>query len=131
MSQPFVDIAITNTDKKECALRGYPRLQAWGHEGLKEGTPSIRLHIHVHHGIFERADRGPRHVIIQPGQAAFFSVGTSTAYQGGLHPITIRRLVVTLPGTHSTRGLSIDLLATKPGGHRVPVGITAVRSVRK
>ena len=131
MSQPFADIAITNTGLASCGLRGYPQIQAWGHEGVTETIRSRRLGILVHHGIYERADRGARRLIVQPGRAAFFSVGTGAAYQGGLHPIIINRLCVTLPGTRSAQSLSVKLLATRPPGRRVPVGITAVRAVQK
>ena len=131
MSQPFADISVTNTGTASCELRGYPQIEAWGHEGLQDTARSVRLGILIHHGIYERADQGPRRVIVQPHQAAFFSVGTGAAYQGGAHPIVITRLVVTLPGTQSPRTLPLDLIASRPVGQGIPVGITAVRPAQQ
>jgi hypothetical protein len=128
MSQPFADIAITNTGATSCLLKGYPRIQAWGHAGWQNTARRVPLAIVIHHGsIYERTDHGPRPVILQPHRAAFFSVGTAAAYQGGLHPIIITRLSVTLPGTHTPHRLPIELLATRPPGGKIPVGITAIR----
>lgn len=131
MSQPFADIAITNTGSGSCLLRGYPRIQAGGHHGWKHTTRPVRLGTISHHGIYERVDHGPRPVIVQPHDAAFFSVGTASAYQGGLHPMTITRLLVTLPGVRSPKALSIKLLATRPVGAMIPVGVTAVRPAQR
>ena len=131
MSQPFADIAVTNTGAASCQLKGYPQIQAWGHRGWKAATQSVRLGIIVHHGVYERADNGPRRVTVQPRQAAYFSVGTATAYQGGLHGIIINRLSATLPGTQSPKALLINLAATRPQGRRIPVGVTALRPAQK
>lgn len=130
MSQPFADIVVTNRGTTSCVLDGYPGIEAWGHAGSKDAPRSHQLRILVRHLVYERTDHGPRHVILQPAGAAFFSVGTGTAYQGGLHPISIRRLVVTLPGTHTPKMLAIDLLATRPVAQRIPVGVTALRPDR-
>lgn len=128
MSQPFADIVVTNTGPVACVLRGYPRVRAWGHHGWNsDGLSSARLPIRVRHGIYERTDRGPRRIMIRPGQHVFFSVGTATAYQGGLHIITITRFAVTLPGTDRPKPLPIDMPATRPPRRKIPVGITAVR----
>lgn len=131
MSQPFADVAVTNTGATSCVLTGYPRIRAWGHRGWHTTKPAIRLGILVHHGIYERIDRGPRPVILHSHRQAFFSVGTEAAYQGGSHPIILTRLRVTLPDTQSAKTLRIDLLATRPPGRRVPVGVTAVRRIEK
>jgi hypothetical protein len=128
MSQPFVDIAVTNLGTASCLLKGYPRIEAWGHAGTKDATQSDRLSLRIRHGVYERTDHGPRRIVLQPHDAAFFSVGTGTAYQGGLHPIMIKRLAVTLPGTRTPKMLSISLIATRPVGRRIPVGITALSS---
>lgn len=130
MSQPFLDVAVTNTGTAACTLKGYPQIEAWGHEGL-QAMRSVRLGIVVHHRIYERPDSRPRRVIVQPSDAVFFSVGTITAYEGGRYPIIIDRLAVTLPGMHAARSLPINLLATSPSGERIPVGVTAVRRVQK
>lgn len=123
-SQPFSDIAVTNTGTTPCALLGYPRIEARGVLGREAAT--VPLAIAVHHGLYERTDPGPQRVVLRPGHDAFFSVGTATAYQGGLHPITLRRLTVVLPGTHVRKVLSINLLASRPARGRIPVGITAL-----
>lgn len=131
MSQPFSDIAITNTGSAPCLLRGYPRITVWGHPGFQSNkTPSTPLGIAVHHGLYERADRGPRRVVVPPRHEAYFSVGTVAAYQGGAHPITLTRLAVTLPGTDTAKTLAISLLATRPPGQHIPIGITALRRSR-
>jgi hypothetical protein len=128
MSQPFSDLAITNTGPAPYVLRGYPRIAVWGHPGFQSNkTPSAPLGIAVHHNIYERADRGPRRVVVPPRHEAYFSVGTVAAYQGGAHPITLTRLAVTLPGTDSAKTLTISLLATRPPGQHIPIGITALR----
>lgn len=131
MSQPFADIAVTNTGAPSCQLKGYPQIQAWGHRGWKAATQSVRLGIIVHHGVYERADNGPRRVVVQPRQAAYFSVGTATAYQGGLHGIIINRLSATLPGTQPPKALLINLPSTRPQGRRIHVGVTALRPAQK
>jgi hypothetical protein len=127
MSQPFSDIAVTNTTAASCVLRGYPRIHVWGHQGWQHSrTPTVRLGILVNHGIYERVDQGPHRVEIRPHHEAFFSIGTATAYQGGLHIITLTRLAVVLPGTNVSKTLTISLPATRPPGRRIPLGITAV-----
>lgn len=126
MSQPFADVAVTNTGTTPCLMRGYPRLRAVGHPGY-DAAGSARLEIQVDHGVYERPDTGPRPVVVQPGDAALFAVGTALAYQGGAHPITITRLVVTLPHTRVSKTLTVDLVATWPRGQRIPVGVTALR----
>lgn len=131
MSQPFSDLAITNTGSAPCVLRGYPRIAVWGHPGFQSNKiPSAPLGIAVVHHIYERADRGPRRVVVPPRHEAFFSVGTATAYQGGAHLITLTRLAVTLPGTESAKTVTISLLATRPPGQPIPIGITALRRSR-
>jgi Protein of unknown function (DUF4232) len=125
MSQPFADISVTNSGTAACLLRGYARITAWGHVG--GGARATRLGILVHHGIYERADRGPRRVTLEPGEAGYLSVGTATAFQGGRHPIAVTRLSVTLPDDAVARPLVIDLLASRQPGGRIPVGITAMR----
>ena len=131
MSQPVADIAVTNTGTKACALKGYPQLKAWGNEGFKAPDRAFPLGIHTHHGVYERANNEPRRVLIEPGESAFFSVGTGTAYQGGREMFTISRLAVTLPGTHLARAVRLHLLATSPRERPFPVGITPLRSVQK
>ncbi len=123
-SQPFSDIALTNTGTTPCALSGYPRIEARGVLGSRATT--VPLAIAVHHGLYERTDPGPHRIALRPRHDAFFSIGTATAYQGGLHPITLRRLTVVLPGTQLRNLLSINLLSSRPVRGKIPVGITAV-----
>jgi hypothetical protein len=124
-SQPFSDIALINTGTKPCVLSGYPRIEVRGVRGSDQAT-TVPLAVAVHHGLYERKDPGPHRVVLRPRHRAFFSIGTATAYQGGLHPVTLRRLTVVLPGTHVPQALSVNLLASGPAGGKIPVGITAV-----
>jgi hypothetical protein len=130
MSQPFADVAVTNRGTTSCLLKGYPRIEAWGHAGTQDASHSKRLGIRVRHGIYERTDPGPRRVVLHPDDSAFFSVGTGTAYQGGLHPIVIERLAVTLPDAQTPTTLAVDLVATRPVGRSIPVGITALSATQ-
>ena len=124
-SQPFSDVALTNNTTTSCSLSGYPRIETWGIRGSGQAR-TVPLTISVHHGLYERTDPGPHRVVLRPKHDAYFSIGTATAYQGGLHPITLTRLTVILPGTHLPQTLSIDLLASGPARANIPVGITAV-----
>ena len=126
MSQPFADLALTNTGTSPCVLRGYPRIAVWGHGGWQHPFPTVRERIVTHHGLYERRDPGPHRIVVRPHHNAYFSIGTATAYQGGLHMITLTRLAVTVPGVPVTRALSIRLNATRPPGRPIPIGITAV-----
>lgn len=127
MSQPFADIALTNTGPSPCLLRGYPRLAVWGHPGWQHSpSPTVRERIVTQHGLYERRDPGPHLVVVRPHHNAYFSIGTATAYQGGLHIITLTRLAVGLPGLPDTKALSFRLNATRPPRRPIPIGITAV-----
>jgi hypothetical protein len=127
MSQPFMDLAVTNTGADSCVLSGYPSIRVRGHRG-RPGEPSTAAHmvISVRHGTYERVDRGPRRLVLRPQRRAFFSMGTATAYQGGRHPIALTELVVVLPGTRIAKTLPIDMIATRPADRSIPIGITAV-----
>lgn len=127
MSQPFVTIALRNDGPGVCRLRGYPDVVAYGQP---DGAgPSRRLGIRVRNGsIYERPDRGPRNVVLLPHEAAVFSVGTATAYDGGAHLITVTRLGITPPGDTVSLSLRVDLAASHPRGKPIPVGVTAVQS---
>lgn len=124
-SQPFSDIALSNAGAKACALSGYPRIEARGVLGSDQAT-TVPLALTVHHGLYERADPGPHRIVLRPRHPAYFSIGTATAYQGGLHPIILTRLTVVLPGTDVFKMLGISLAATRPARGKIPVGITAV-----
>jgi hypothetical protein len=126
MSQPFSDIALTSNRTTTCAISGYPRIRARGFLGEDRHGEPLALAISVHHGMYERVDPGPRRAVLRPHHPLFFSVGTATAYQGGLHPIMLTQLIAVLPGTHVPITVPIDLLATKPQDRKIPVGITAI-----
>lgn len=129
MSQPFSDIAVTNTGTQTCVLSGYPRIHAQGHPEGTDPDPStvMQLPIAVRRGrSYERIDPGPHPVVIQPLHEVFFSIGTATAFQGGRHLITLTRLTIVLPVTNAPKTLPINLLASKPPGRRIPVTITAI-----
>ena len=125
MSQPFADIALSSTRMAACALSGYPQVQVQGFVGQGRRAKTARFSIAIHHGLYERADQGPRTVVLRPHHRVFFSIGTGTAYQGGLHPITLTRLIVRLPGEHVATTVRIELFASRLPGHNIPFGITA------
>jgi hypothetical protein len=130
MSQPFSDISLTSDRATPCVLSGYPRIRVQGLLGDDRDEEPLPLAISVHHGLYERADPGPHRVVLRPRGRLYFSIGTGTAYQGGLHPITLTRLVAVLPGTHLPMTVPIHLLATKPPDEKIPVGITAIAASR-
>lgn len=128
MSQPFADLAVANTSDRACVLDGYPRIRMWARPVAgRTGAGGTRMVLHVGHGLMERADDGPQPITIDPHRAAYFSVGTVTAYQGGLHMVTVTRLSVRLPDTRAWESLRGNLLpATRPAGRAYPVGMTAL-----
>lgn len=125
-SQPFATIALTNRGSRSCTLRGYPGLAAFGH--AESETADKRLAIRTTHIIYERVDRGPRLVVVRPAEAASFSVGTATAYDGGVHLVTITALHIIVPGTAAPITLQMDMLASGPEGRPIPVGVTAFQA---
>jgi hypothetical protein len=126
MSQPFADMAIEDTGTTPCAISGYPRIGVRGVRAEDRDSSARPLPISVHHGLYERKDPGPLRLVLRPGHPLFFSVGTATAFQGGVHLLRLTRLVVVLPGTRVPRTIRIDLLASRPAGRRIPVGLTAI-----
>lgn len=127
MSQPFLDIELTNQGTTACHLRGYVSLTAVGHP---LHGPNRRVEIALHRGSFyERVDPGPRRVDLQPGHSASFGVGTVTAFQGGKHLIDIIRLTITPPGGHTPISLHVEQPASAPVGKPIPVAVTAVEAV--
>jgi photosystem II stability/assembly factor-like uncharacterized protein len=125
MSQPFATIALRNHSPNPCTLRGYPRLTVFGHRAR---GPVTRLPSHPRQGsIYERDDPGPHRLLLAPSQVATFSVGTATAFQGGLHMLTITRLAITPPGNTTPLTLHIQMYASHPPGAPIPVGITALQ----
>ncbi len=128
MSQPFLVIALANRATKRCRLRGYPAIGAWGH---RADQPVTRLTLAVRHGsIYQRQDPGAHRVVLGAHGAAWFSLGTATAYDGGRDPYLITRLTVTAPGAATPIPLRVNLLATAPAGAAIPVGVTAVEAGR-
>jgi photosystem II stability/assembly factor-like uncharacterized protein len=125
MSQPFATIALRNHSPHRCTLRGYPRLTGFGHVAH---APISRLAIRPRQGsIYERDDPGPHTVLLATNQVATFDVGTGTAYQGGLHLLTITRLAITPPGDTSPLTLHPRMYASHWPGAPVPFGITALQ----
>jgi hypothetical protein len=128
MSQPFLVIVLVNRASTPCRLRGYPTLRAWGHRAARPVTP---LPLVVRHGsIYQRQDPGPHRLELKTHEAASFSLGTATAYDGGKDPYLITRLAVTAPGAAAPARLRVDLPATAPAGAAIPVGVTAVEAGR-
>jgi photosystem II stability/assembly factor-like uncharacterized protein len=126
MSQPYARIALRNIGSTACALRGYPRLAAWGVPvGDDDDDVATRLAIDVRRGAFyEARDRGPQRIGLRPGSRAVFSVGTGTAYSA--HLMEVQRLDVGLPGTGGIFRVPLGLYATAPPGRRIPVSVTAI-----
>ena len=125
MSQPFVDISITNTGAQTCSLTGYPRIAVAGHRGFPDQpAPAVPVAIAVRHRIYERVDPGPHRILVSSRQHVFFSIGTADAYDGPLYTLT--RLTVILPGTRTPKVLAVGHLANGPPGRKIPVGITAI-----
>jgi hypothetical protein len=124
-SQPFETIALRNAGGRACSLDGYPTITAYGHHS---GGVEHRLRIRLRDGaIYERTDPGPHVITLARGQRASFSLGTEGAYQGGAHPILITRVAVAPPRCSATTTLSLRMLATRPVGRAIPVGVTALR----
>ena len=127
MSQPYADIAVTNTGARPCVLHGYPTIVLSGRNATDDGSAVVALPIRVRHRLYERVDPGPRPLLVMPGHRAYFSLGTSDAYDGPLYAVT--RLGVTLRGsTRENLTIGVDLLANAPAGQAIPVGLTALTS---
>jgi hypothetical protein len=127
MSQPFLEIALTNRGSNRCRLRGYPAITAVGHRAFADEAPSP-LHLDLHPGpIYERTDPGPQWVELPPRHRAFFALGTVAAYQGGAHLLQITELAITPDGNHAALHLTVDLLASAPANQPIPVGVTAIQ----
>lgn len=139
MSQPFDTVALRNTSARSCTLRGYPRLRVFGYPRSIPSYPAptvppVRLKVRLSRGpIFERRDPGAHWVLLPPGKAASFNVGTVTAIDGGFHPVTLTRLDILLP--HARRALPVRVLPVRVFmgdshalGHRPPVGLTALKA---
>jgi photosystem II stability/assembly factor-like uncharacterized protein len=123
MSQPYARIGLQNVGTSACAVRGYPRIAAWG--GPIGSDQSEQLAIDVQRGAFmEARDRGPRRIGLRPGSRAVFSVGTGTAYSA--HLMEIQSLTLTLPGVVGSLHVPLRVYATAPPGKRIPVFLTAV-----
>jgi hypothetical protein len=127
MSQPFLEIALTNRGTTRCRLRGYPAVTAVGHRAFAD-EQAAPLRLVVHPGsIYERTDPGPQWVELSPRHRAFFALGTVTAYQGGVHLLEITELAITPEGNHAALHLTVDLLASAPANQPIPVGVTAIQ----
>jgi uncharacterized protein DUF4232 len=121
MSQPFVDVVLVNAGPAPCQLSGYPDVAVRGHPVGEAGSRPIA--IDVRHGVYERTDPGPTRLSLDPGDAAVFSLGTGTAYGGGLHLLVVTDVFVRLVA--GTVPIRVRMYATGPPGRHVPVGVTA------
>ncbi len=128
MSAPFMIITVRNTSRTRCTLAGYPTIRVRGRFSPRALAKPMTLRIK--HGLYEHLDPGAHRVVIAPAHAAEFYVGTATAYQGGLHLITLTDLAITLPGLHRATTLKSSLYATRPEGRPIPVRITALEAVQ-
>lgn len=117
MSQPFVDIRLVNRGSARCRLDGYPGIRV-----LSSTPTSYPLHgVHVKHGAFVRGGEPPRAVVLARGAAAYLTVETAVAYQGGLHIFTLTDVAITLPGSPGALRLRLHLDAS-----RAPHGATEI-----
>lgn len=117
-SAPFILVALTNSGAR-CTIGGYPRVAAYNASGS-------RLGLLVRHGTYEVPDPGPHGIVLDPGHAAMFAFGTSTA--SGERLALIRKLAIRIPGTAAGAiNLRIPggMGASAPPSDRFPVGITA------
>lgn len=120
MSQPYVQITLTNRSGAACSLDGYPSLTSgWTRTGRKP--------LKVSNGNLQNiAGPAPHRFVVPAGGHAWFAIGTATAYDPPL--ITFRRFVfATAPGSrvHERRSVGVQLQATAPSGKPYPVGVTA------
>jgi hypothetical protein len=120
MSQPYVQITLTNTSGAACALDGYPTITgAWTRTGRKPVTVTNR-------NLQNIAGPAPHRFIVPSGGHAWFAIGTATAYDPPL--VTFRRFgFATAPGSTllQRRTVAVQLQATAPSGKPYPVGVTA------
>lgn len=128
MSQPFMIITVRNTSQTRCSLAGYPTIRVRGRFSPRARAKPMTLRIR--HVLYEHLDPGAHRVVIAPAHAAEFYVGTATAYQGGLHLITLTELSITLPGLRRATTLNTSMYATRPEGRPIPFGITALEPGR-
>lgn len=116
MSQPFVQVTVTNTSGSACALKGYPSITGmW----TKSGKKALAT---TNGSLGNMSDPGPRRFILARGAHAWFAIGTATAYDPPL--VTFRRVAFTV-GSGASAGAAISLQATAPSGNAFPVGVTA------
>jgi hypothetical protein len=123
-SAPYVIVSLHNSGSDSCTISGYPTLTVLDSVGHR--LPTV-----VHHGTYEQPDAGPMSLVLKPGGAVSFAIGTSTAYQGGRHVLTIERILIGIPTSRSASVLTLTLAAgqqlgaTAPSTGIVPIGITA------
>ncbi|MEI6363029.1 MAG: DUF4232 domain-containing protein [Actinomycetes bacterium] len=120
MSQPYVQITLTNTSGVACALDGYPKITgAWTRTGRKAVKVSNR-------NLQNIAGPAPHRFIVPAGGHAWFAIGTATAYDPPL--VTFRRFAFATTAGSSLlqrRTVAVQLQATAPSGKPFPVGVTA------
>ena len=120
MSQPYVQITLTNTSGSACALNGYPAITgAWTRTGRKAVTVTNR-------NLQNIAGPAPHRFVVPAGGHAWFAIGSATAYDPPL--VTFRRFAFATSsggGLAGSRKVSVSLQATAPSGKPYPVGVTA------
>jgi len=122
-SQPFVAVELRNEGRQRCAIEGYPRVTA---DGVSAGGRTGVLAVREKHGdLYERKDPGRQLVLLEPGEAAVFHVGTSTAYDVGTQTIT--QLRIHLPDVRGRLTVPLQLEASRPPMRRIPLGVTALQ----
>lgn len=120
-SAPFVIVTLRNTGTAQCTLSGYPGISVYA------GASASPLPISIHHGTYEQPDPGPHLVLVASGGMAWFALGTSTAYNGGMN-VLVTKISISLPGgSPAAVALAVPagLGLTSSRGSPAPVGITA------
>lgn len=125
-SEQCVVISFINDSPSPCALSGYPSVT--GLSGHLVGTPQEKLDLPfaVHNGpLSSRSDPGRVPVVLPPGEAASFALGTGTSYQD---MYAVEEVVVTLPGgrEHFLVGLPTGMLAGAPHDQAIPITVTGL-----
>jgi hypothetical protein len=115
MSQPAALITVTNTGEATCTLKGYPTVTgAWSRTG--------RLSIDAERGMLMNAPPAtPRTIRLDPGDQAWFGVGTATAYDPPIRTI-VRLAFSPAPGA-GTLSVRVVLQATALTGQPIPVTV--------
>jgi Protein of unknown function (DUF4232) len=132
MTQSFIAVALMNAGAAPCSINGYPRLSAIGITQSTSGQPisalgQVRILLSKG-GILVPIlpdDPVPHTVLLKPGAATWFTVGTET--RSGIFT-SIRILEITVPGDTSAIRLivpaAVGLTAMEALGMPIPIVVS-------